>query len=57
MSITRRGRHVMCFDLFPSALLYVKYEEVILALHSIVPAEDVYVVLESHTGVQRPLYY
>ena len=48
MSVPGRGRHVVSLDLLPSPLIDVVAEEVVLALHAIIPAEDVNIVLEPY---------
>ena len=46
VSVPGRGRHVVSLDLLPSPFVDIVAEEVVLALHAIIPAEDVNIVLE-----------
>jgi hypothetical protein len=52
VSVPRRGRHVMSFDLLPPIFLYVVEVKVVLSLHSVVASKDVNVVLKPYTRVE-----
>jgi len=55
VSVSRGGRHVVCFDLSPPVVVDVVAVEVILPRHPVIAPKQVNLVFKSHTWMERSL--